>query len=61
MPPDSKESQLGSSDQKAFRRLKYRGSFSAMLTWKCIPTAVPGGVNIFEVPRCHLLLQMSSL
>ena len=28
--------------------------------WKCVPTAICGGVDIFEVPGCHLLRQMSS-
>ena len=29
--------------------------------WKCIPTtAISGGVNISEVPGCHLLQQISS-
>ena len=28
--------------------------------WKCIATAISGGVDISEVPGCHLLQQMSS-
>ena len=28
--------------------------------WKCVPTAVFGGVYISEVPGCHLLWQMNS-
>ena len=28
--------------------------------WKCVPTAIFGGVDISEVPGCHLLQQMSS-
>ena len=28
--------------------------------WKFVPTAISGGVEIFEVPGCHLLRQMSS-
>ena len=28
-------------------------------TWKCVPTAIFGGVDISEVPGCHLLRQMS--
>ena len=28
--------------------------------WKCVPTAIYGGGDIFEVPGCHLLRQMSS-
>ena len=29
-------------------------------TWKCVPTAISGGVDISEVPGCHLLQQMGS-
>ena len=29
-------------------------------TWKCVPTAISCGVDISEVPGCHLLRQMSS-
>ena len=29
-------------------------------TWKCAPTAVSSGVDISEIPGCHLLLQKSS-
>ena len=28
--------------------------------WKCVPAIIPGGVDTSEVPRCHLLQQMSS-
>ena len=28
--------------------------------WKIVPTAISGGVDILEVPGCHLLRQMSS-
>ena len=28
--------------------------------WKCVPTVISGGVDISEVPGCHLLRQMSS-
>ena len=28
--------------------------------WKSVPTAISGGVDIFEVHGCHLLRQMSS-
>ena len=27
--------------------------------WNCVPTAFSGGVDISEVPECHLLQQMS--
>ena len=29
-------------------------------TWKCVPMAIPDGVDISEVPGCNLLQQMSS-
>ena len=29
-------------------------------TWKCVSTAISGGIGISEVPGCHLLQQMSS-
>ena len=28
--------------------------------WKCIPTAISRGVDISEVPGCHLLRKMNS-
>ena len=28
--------------------------------WKCVPTAISSGVDISEVPGCHLLRKMSS-
>ena len=28
--------------------------------WKCVPTAISDGVDISEIPQCHLLRQMSS-
>ena len=55
--PDSKETELESSNQEASPSA---GSFSVIGTWKCIPTAVSGGVDISEIPGCHLLQQMSS-
>ena len=29
-------------------------------SWKCIPIAISGGVDLSEVPGCHLLWEMSS-
>ena len=46
VPPDSKETELGSSNQE-------------VCAWKCPPTAISGGVDISEVPGFHLLQQMS--
>ena len=28
--------------------------------WKCVTTAISDGVDISEIPGCHLLRQMSS-
>ena len=59
--PDSKETELGKSDQEA--SLSAGNNIGVVLVpcswWKCVPTtAVSGGVNISEVPGCHLLQQM---
>ena len=28
--------------------------------WKCVPAVISSGVDIFRVPGCHLLKQVSS-
>ena len=33
---------------------------SSVRAWKCVPTAISGGVDISEVPGCHLIRQISS-
>ena len=62
MPPDSKETELQSSNQKASPSVgKNIGVvLVSCCTWKCVPTAISDGVDISEVPGCHLLWQMSS-
>ena len=62
LPPDSKETELGSSDQEASPSAgKNTGIvLGPSRAWKCVPTAISGGVDISEVPGCHLLRQMSS-
>ena len=62
MPPGSKNTKFGSSNQETSPSTgKNTGvvlvSFCA---WKCVPTAISGVANIFEVPGCYLLRQMSS-
>ena len=57
MPPDSKESELGSSDQETSPSA---GKNTVIVlvpccAWKCVPTAISHGVDISEVPGCHLL------
>ena len=60
--PDSKETKLGSSDQEASPSAGKNTGIVLVpcRAWKCVPTAISGGVDISEVPGCHLLRQMSS-
>ena len=62
VPPDSKETKLGSTDQEASPSAgKNTGVVLVPCrAWKWVPTAISGGVDISEVPGCHLLRQMSS-
>ena len=57
VPPDSKETKLGSSDQEAFPSAgkNTRIVLVPCHTWKCVPTAIFGGVGISDVPNCYLL------
>ena len=57
LPPESKESKLGSSNQQAFPSA---GQNSGVLLapccgWKCVPTTNSIAVDISEAPGCHLL------
>ena len=66
VPPDSKETEFGSSNQEASPSTgKNTGVVLVVVlvqccTWKCVPTSISNDVNISEVPGCHLLRQMSS-
>ena len=57
VPPDSKETELESSDQEAPQSAGKNTGIVLVtyLAWKCAPTAISGGVDISEVPGCHLL------
>ena len=57
MPSDSKERELGSSNQEASPSPGKDTGIVLVLchTWKCVSTAISGGVDISEVPGCHLL------
>ena len=57
MPPDSKETELGSSDQEASPSAgkNTRIVLVPCRAWKCVPTAISGGVDISKVSVCHLL------
>ena len=59
---DSKEMKPGSSEQEASPSAgkNTRIVLVPCCAWKCVPTAISGGVDISEVPGCHLLRQMSS-
>ena len=51
--PDSKKTELVSSDQEA-------SPSAGKITGVVIVPAISGGVDISEAPGCHLLRQMSS-
>ena len=61
MLPDSKETELGNSNQEASPSAgkNTRVVKCHVCTWEFIPTAISGGVDISEVLQCYLL-QMSS-
>ena len=60
MLPDSKETKLGSSDQESSPLAGKNIGVWPCHAWKYVPTAISDGVDISEVPGCHLLRQMSS-
>ena len=57
VPPDSKEIELGSSDQEASpsARKNIEVVLVPFCVWKCVPAANAGGVDISEGPECQLL------
>ena len=59
---DSKETELGSSEQEAsLSPGKNTGIVLALCrAWKCVSTAISGVADISKVPGCHLMRQMSS-
>ena len=61
VPPDRKETELGSSNQEASLSAgkNTRIVLVPCCPWKCVPTATLGGADISKVPGCHLLWQMS--
>ena len=62
VPPDSKETKLGSSDQEASPSAAKNIGIVLVpcCTWKYVPTAVSSGVDTSEVPGCHLFRQVTS-
>ena len=62
MPRDSRETELGSSNQEA-NTSTHKNTGIVLVpccTWKCVPTAIYRGVDISKVPGCHFLQQLSS-
>ena len=60
VPPDSKGTELGSSDQEASPSAgKIRVVFLLFSTLKYVSTAISCGVDISAVPGCHLLRQIT--
>ena len=62
VPPDSKGTKLGSSDQKASLAAgkSNRVVLVPCCTWQCVPTIISSDLYISKVSECHLLRQMSS-
>ena len=56
MPPDNKETKHGSSDQEVSPSAAKNTGVVLLpcRTWKCIPTAISGDMNIPEVPGSNL-------
>ena len=56
VPPDGKETKLGSSDEEASPSAGKNTGIVLVpcCSWKCVPTAISGGVDISEVPGCLL-------
>ena len=57
MLPDSKKTELGSSNQQASQSpdKNTRIGLVPCCAWKCVPTVISGGVDVFEVPGCNML------
>ena len=59
VPPDSKETELGSSNQEPSSSAG-KNTGVVLVPYSYVPTAISRGVDISKVPKCHLLRQMSS-
>ena len=64
VPPDSKKIKLGSTNQEMEKPSAGKNTrivlVQCVYAWKCVSTAISGGIDISEVPGCHLLRQVSS-
>ena len=62
MPLDGKETELGSRNEES-SPLASKNTGIVLVpccAWMCVLTAISSGVDIFEVPMCHLFRQMNS-
>ena len=57
MPADSKEAELGRSNQESSPSAGKNTGIVLVpcQAWKCVPTAISGSADISEVLVCHLL------
>ena len=62
MLPDCKKTKLGSSSQEVSPSSdkNTREALVPCFTWKCVPIAISGGMDILVVPRCHFFRQTNS-
>ena len=62
VPPDSKETEFGSSEQEASPSAGKNTGVVWVLccAWKCVAIGISGGMDISKVIGCHLLWHMSS-
>ena len=62
MPPDIKKTKLENREQAVSPSAGKNTELVLVpcRAWKFVPTAISGGVDISDVPGCHLLQQMSS-
>ena len=54
VPADSKETKLGGSNEEASPSAG-KDTGVVLVPFSCIPTAISGGVDIYEVSVCHWL------
>ena len=62
MPPDIKKTKLENREQEVSPSAGKNTELVLVpcRTWKFVPTAISGGVDISDLPGCHLVQQMSS-
>ena len=59
MSPDSKETRYGTRSQKTSSSVdENTGVVLVPYWWKCDPTAISNGMDIFKVPECYFLGQI---